>query len=554
MHKIFNFSLHVFRGDLYGGITAAVVALPLALAFGVASGAGPIAGLYGAIFVGFFASLFGGTPSQISGPTGPMTVVIATIFITFADDPGTAVFIIILGGVFQILFGVFKLGDLIRLVPFTVISGFMSGIGVIIIILQIPPLLGHASSSSSVLNTALEIPSLLSVINIPSLVIGIIVLAIVIFLPQRINQILPAPLLALVTGTLLVLLVFPDVKTLDQIPTGFPKIQLPVFNVGQLTDIVGWAFVLAMLGSIDSLLTSLIADSITRTHHRSNKELVGQGIGNIVAGLFGSIPGAGATMRTLINVRAGGSTPLSGIIHAFVLLAIALGLGPLASHIPHTVLAGILIKVGIDIIDWKYLKHLRHAPRAGMMIMAIVLFLTVFVDLIIAFSAGMIIASLLFLKRMTDHQLNTVNAAHEDQIDSLDPQQQNFLDVHSDDITYFEIGGPLSFGAAKDVSRRITPNANHRFLILDLKQVPTIDTTGAYAIEDIITNSIDLNVDPILILPESKVKSVLQQLGVLSNNKTLVLVETLSDAIDVATDALTKDSATIVRLGSAHES
>ncbi len=542
MKNFSHYSLPLLRGDIYGGLTAAVVALPLALAFGVASGAGPIAGLYGAIFVGFFAALLGGTPSQISGPTGPMTVVMATIFITFADTPGTAITIIILGGIFQILFGLFRLGELIWLVPFTVISGFMSGIGVIIIILQLPPLLGHAAPPGGLLAALMALPNYISALDYQTLIIGLAVLAIVMFLPQRLGRLIPSPLLGLLVGTLLAFFYFPDIKVLGDIPTGFPELRMPALNLAQMPSIVGWALVLALLGSIDSLLTSLIADSVTRTHHRSNKELMGQGVGNVVAGLFGGIPGAGATMRTLVNVRAGGSTPASGIIHALVLLAIALEMGPLASYIPHTVLAGILIKVGIDIIDWKYLKHLKSAPRACVVIMGAVLLLTVFVDLIVAFATGMIAASLLFVKRMSDHQINAVRVAHNDHDISLSAEEKALYDTYSDRIAYFQFSGPLSFGAAKEISRRVAPNADHNLLILDLEQVPIVDTTGAFAIDDIITNAHHQGVEVILISPVGEVRDVLKRLGVLNNIQEGHLTESRLEAFNFASTFLNSDT------------
>lgn len=364
--KLFH-GLHFgnLRGDIYGGLTAAVVALPLALAFGVASGAGPVAGLYGAIFVGFFAALFGGTPAQVSGPTGPMTVVMAGVITQYGHEPALAFTVVMLAGVFQILFGIFKLGRYVNLVPFPVISGFMSGIGCIIIILQLAPLLGHATPGGGPVAVLASLPGLVRTPHADAAIVGLITLAIVCFTPNRINRILPSPLTALVVGTVLVLVLLPGVPVLGPIPTGLPDPHLPTLTPEAVPGVVKSALVLALLGSIDSLLTSLIADNVTQTYHDSDRELIGQGIGNAIAGAFGAIPGAGATMRTVINVRTGGRTPLSGALHATVLLAIVLGLGRLAQHIPHAVLAGILIKVGIDIIDWPYLKRIREAPRAG---------------------------------------------------------------------------------------------------------------------------------------------------------------------------------------------
>jgi SulP family sulfate permease len=474
------------RGDIYGGITAAVVALPLALAFGVASGVGPIAGLYGAIFVGLFAALFGGTPAQISGPTGPMTVVMAGIVTQYGQEPLKAFTIVMLAGLFQIVFGLFKLGRYISLMPFPVISGFMTGIGCIIIILQIPPLLGHEMGGGP-LHILAMLPQMVWAPQVHAMIAGLIAVGIVYLLPHRINVIVPAPLLALVVGSLAVFAVLTDASVLGEIPTGLPTPVLPSFSIDAVPDMVQSALVLALLGSIDSLLTSLIADNITQTYHDSDRELVGQGIGNTLAGLFGAIPGAGATMRTVVNVRTGGRTPISGVLHAMILLAIVLGLGGLASHIPHAVLAGILVKVGMDIIDWGYLKRLREAPRAGVVFMFIVLLLTVFVDLITAVAVGIVLASLLFVKRMSDLQLANIRLVTKDSAESsLSAQDKAILAEGLGRVVLYHLSGPFSFGAAKGMARRLAAADEYDVLIFDLTDVPFLDSSASLALEDAI--------------------------------------------------------------------
>ena len=485
------------RGDIYGGITAAVVALPLALAFGVSSGAGPVAGLYGAIFVGLFAALFGGTPAQVSGPTGPMTVVMAVVFTQytamFPDDPAhgaaLAFTVVIMGGAFQILFGAMRFGQYISMVPHPVVSGFMSGIGVIIILLQMAPLVGLPSQGGP-LASALALPEVLSHPVMEAMILGLISLAIVYFLPKKIGRILPSPLVALIVGTLVYLFVFPDGEAtiLGDIPTGLPDPQLPVITIALLPEMLKSAIVLAVLGSIDSLLTSLVADNITRTYHKPDRELVGQGIGNMVAGLFGGLPGAGATMRTVVNVNAGGKTPISGALHAIMLLGIVLGAGGLAKYIPHAVLAGILIKVGTDIIDWDYLKHLRRAPLAGVIMMFTVLGITVFVDLITAVAVGVVMASLIFMKRMTDLQLdgiNAINCSYRENT-SLSDEERKIMDDTNCRILVYELSGPMSFSSAKGMARQLSGYSDYDVLILDLTEVPIVDFTTTRAIKDII--------------------------------------------------------------------
>jgi len=505
------------RGDLYGGVTAAVVALPLALAFGVASGAGPVAGLYGAIFVGFFAALFGGTPSQVSGPTGPMTVVMAGVITQYGHDPAMAFTVVMLAGAFQILFGVLKLGRYVSLVPFPVISGFMSGIGCIIIILQLAPLIGQATPEGGPLAALAGLPDQLRAPQADATIVGLVSLAIVYLTPARLNHIVPAPLIALLVGSALVFFVLSGAPVLGEIPTGLPEPNLPTFTLEAVPGIIQSALVLALLGSIDSLLTSLIADNITQTQHDSDRELVGQGIGNLIAGAFGGIPGAGATMRTVINVRTGGRTPISGALHALVLLAIVLGLGGLAEHIPHAVLAGILIKVGIDIIDWPYLRRIREAPRAGVFFMLVVLLLTVLVDLITAVAVGIVLASLLFVKRMSDLQLANIKAiTGESDEPSLSAAEKAALAAGGGRVILYHLSGPFSFGAAKGMARRLAASDDYDTLVLDLGEVTFLDSSASLGLEDAIKQAQGHDKEVFLVGIRPEVAKTLARLGVLS--------------------------------------
>ena len=504
MNYINGLHFNNVRGDIFGGLTAAVVALPLALAMGVASGAGPIAGIYGAIFVGFFAALFGGTPAQVSGPTGPMTVVMALIFTQYTslypNDPATgaalAFTVVMMGGLFQILFGVLRVGKFIEFVPHPVVSGFMSGIGVIIILIQIGPLLGHATSAKPI-EAVQMMPEFFSNIHHSSLILALIALAIVYSVPKfipKLNKMVPSPLLALVVGTMAYMLMMKDSGSpiLGDIPTGFPSAQLPVVMLEHLPDMIKSALILAALGAIDSLLTSLVADSVTRTHHKSDRELIGQGIGNTISGLFGGLPGAGATMRTVVNVKAGGLTPISGALHAVILLIIVLGGGELASNIPKAVLAGILIKVGTDIIDWDYLKRLKTAPKAGVVLMVTVLLMTVFIDLIMAVATGMIMASMIFMKRMSDLQAESAMAVNLPTDETpLNEHEKSILTEAQGRILLYYMEGPLSFGAAKGMVRRLANFSEYDALVLDLSGVPSVDFTSAMALNDMVCDTLE---------------------------------------------------------------
>jgi SulP family sulfate permease len=557
MNYINGLHFNNIRGDIYGGMTAAVVALPLAMAMGVASGVGPIAGMYGAIFVGFFAALFGGTPAQVSGPTGPMTVVMAAIFLQytsmFPDDPAQgaalAFTVVMMGGLFQIIFGFLKLGKYIELVPHPVVSGFMSGIGVIIILLQFGPLLGQAADSKPVV-AAQMIPTYIGNYDINSLMLGMLALIVVYGVPKflpKVNSLAPSPLLALITGTAAYLLFFTAGSTpiIGEIPTGLPEFRYPVIEMDLMLQMMASSLTLAGLGAIDSLLTSLVADNVTRTLHKSDRELIGQGIGNTISGMFGGLPGAGATMRTVVNVKAGGRTPISGSLHAVILLAIVLGAGSLASDIPKAVLAGILIKVGTDIIDWDYLKRLKHAPVAGIVIMATVLIITVTIDLLLAVGVGMVMASFLFMQRITDVQVASMKGITKPGDGSiyeraLTHQETDIMEQAAGQIMLFHMRGPMSFSSAKAMVRRHAGIADYKVMLLDLSDVPTIDFTTSRALEDIAVDTKNAGRTIFLVGACKSVYNMLEQQEVLkhfdSNNLYQVRLDALLHAQRILND------------------
>ena len=536
MAKFFDFS-HL-RGDIFGGLTAGVVALPLALAFGEASGAGPIAGVYGAIIVGFFAALFGGTPSQISGPTGPMIVVFAGVFASLSGDVSLVFATVVLAGVIQIAFGLLGFGQYIRLVPYPVVSGFMSGIGCIIIALQLARLFGHEPAGSGTIPALMEVPNAVSNPNWEALGIGLLTLAIVFRWPAKWGRYLPGPLAALITGTV-VSLSLSTVPVLGDIPTGLPQFIMPAFSSDTLLIVFEAAMILAVLGAIDSLLTSLVADNMTRTRHHSNRELIGQGVGNTIAGFFGGIPGAGATMRTVVNIRTGGVTKISGMLHSLLLLAVVVVLAPLASKIPHAVLAGILVKVGYDIIDVSYLKRAHRGPRFDLALMVMVLSLTVFVDLITAVVAGVVVAALAFVKQVADAQLAAAAGENAEPTDGLSELESTLLSECGNRLTYFDLGGPLSFGAAADlghhVRERISPT-HHTSLVLDFSKVPFMDVSAARAVETIAQDAAYAGKHLYVCGINKQVTTSLEGLGVSELIPVTSRFETRVDALSAARD------------------
>jgi len=480
-------NIESLRGDLFGGATAAIVALPLALAFGVASGAGALAGLYGAIFAGFLAALLGGTRVQVTGPTGPMTVVVAAIVVQFSGNPAAAFAVVVLAGIFQVLIGLLGIGRYIKLAPQPVVSGFMSGIGLIIIIVQLAPVLGSDNASGPILVKLTQLPAMASELNPGALAIAMATLAINLFMPRRIARIVPAPLIALLVGTLAVAAFAIDVPLIGEVPSGLPGLIHPNIAISDVPFLLEFALILAFLGAIDSLLTSLVADSITRSQHNSNRELIGQGVGNLVAGLFGGIPSAGATMRTLVNVRSGGNSRLSGAIHALLLLVMMIGFGDVVSRIPLAVLAGILLKVGIDIVDWRVLKRVFSLPRADVVVMISTLLLTVLVDLMTAVAVGFVLASVLFVARAAETQTRNARFVFgADEVDDITPAEQNILDSCNGRLVLFHVEGPLSFGSARDVSRIMLTEIDKDILAIDFSDVPFIDSSAAAALDEVI--------------------------------------------------------------------
>lgn len=479
-------SWNSLRGDFFGGVAAGVVALPLALAFGVASGLGPAAGLYGAIATGIVAAVFGGTPVQITGPTGPMTLVVAGLVAMNMLPSGEVnlarvVGVFVLAGLFQIAFAIGRIGTYIRFVPYPVISGFMSGIGVIIIIQQLFPMLGVSPPSSDPLSIARQLHLLAGNIKWSALALSALTVAIVFILP-RITKVVPSSLVALVALTALAFFLKLNVPLIGEIPTGLPSLIMPSLDLRQLPAMVAPAVQLALLGAIDSLLTALVADNLTRTQHNSNRELFGQGLGNIVASLIGGIPGAGATMRTVVNFNAGGRSRLSGVIHGLFLAAVLLGLSDLVQYVPHAVLAGLLVAVGIGIIDYRGMGHLLKVPRSDAFLMLFVLVLTVFTNLIIAVVAGLVVASFVFVKKVSDiteRQTTFTLVADEPWADEL-----NIPKAIRSSLLIKHVDGPLFFGFARqflDIARQVTTS---KLLVLRMDRISYMDQTGVYALKD----------------------------------------------------------------------
>ena len=551
-----RYDFETLRGDLFGGVTSAIVALPIALGFGVASGLGAAAGLYGAIAVGFFASVFGGTRSQISGPTGPMTVAMTVIVTSHAANLTEALTIVVMAGVLQILLGVSRVGRFVAYTPYVVVSGFMCGIGIIIILFQTMPFLGAPTAPGGPVGAARALPAAVAGMNTDAFAIGAFTLAVAALWPRRLARFLPSLLVALVAGTLLGVLWLDDAPVIGAVPAGLPGLQLGLPPAAFLLRAVEPALLLALLGSVDSLLTSLIADSLTGTRHDPNRELVGQGIGNAVAGIFGALPGAGATMGTVTNIRAGGRTPVSGALRALLLLGLVLGLGRFVEPIPLAALAGVLMKVGWDIIDWRLLAHVRRIARDHLTVMALTLALTVFVDLITAVAIGLIAAGMAQARRIEDMELDSVvsvpildrtffagagnesggRAEGRGESPAEDAAEEAAsVDPYTARVGLVALEGSFTVASSHKLVGVIGADIkDHEVVIFDFTGATYLDDSAAMVIEQLIEVAGRQETEVIVMGASGRVADTLHTLAILPRVPEGRVVETLDEAREVA--------------------
>ncbi len=504
-----------------GGLTAAIVSLPLALAFGVASGAGAEAGLYGAIIIGFFAALFGGTSTLISEPTGPMTVIMASVvtaMISQYPEQGLAMAftVVMIAGITQIIFGVLKLGKYITLMPYSVVSGFMSGIGCILIIMQFAPAIGAESPKGGVTGAFLALPDTLSQINFVETAMALATLGLIFFTPRKIKHFIPPQLIALVVISVVAYYFFgnTEINRIGEINVSLPSLVIPTFEPSQLQTMILDGIVLGMLGCIDSMLTSVIADNLTRTEHKSDKELIGQGVGNLFSGLLGGLPGAGATMGTVVNIQTGAKTALSGLTRVVILVVAVFGASNLISEIPIAVLAGIAIKVGIDILDWSFIKRAHKVSKQTSIIMYAVLLLTVFVDLVIAVGIGVFIANIITIEKLSVSQAKNIRAISDtDGRLPLNLRQRALLNQAKGRILYFYLSGTMIFGVSKAISRELGALGEHEVVIIDLSDVSYLDDTIALTIENLVKDAQQVDKHIIMIVNNKESQRKLMRMG-----------------------------------------
>ena len=539
-----SYSPRALSGDLFGGVTTAATVLPMALAYGVATGLGPVAGMYGAIVVGFCASVFGGTPARIAYSTAAMTVAMMIVLSQHAKSPSEAFTIVMLAGVIQIALGLLRVGRFINYTPYSMIAGFTSGIGLIIIIIQTLPFLGAPPAPGGLLGIIRVWPAAVLGLNLHAVIVGAVCLAICVFWPRRLGRYVPGPLLALIVGTAMAALWLHDAPTIGKLPQGLPALYLPELTPDLLLSALQPALTLALIGSVNSLVASLVADTLTRTRHKPNRELFGQGIANVSAGVLGALPGAGAPSGTTVNVRAGGTTPVSGVTCAAVLLALVLGLGWIAEPIPVAALSGILIKVGWDIIDWRLITRVRHVQREYLLVMLLTLALTVFVDLITAIAIGLIVAGFARARAREQRELG--------QVISVPLLERGFFaDNSSDDevdqfqarVGLVDLRGEFSFASANELAWMVGADIRqHEVVIFDFSNTVHMDDSAALIIERLVDAAAAAKTECIVLNLSGPVERTLRSLNVFRRLPAGRFVDDLDAARELASELLADGS------------
>jgi len=528
MLSISHFNRHTIKGDVFGALTSTIVALPFALAFGVTSGAGASAGIYCAIITGLFASIFGGTNQQISGPNTGLTVAMAAILTSFVaqspDNGIAAAFTVVsLAGLFQMLFGFFKLGKYFILVSYPVISGFTSGIGILIILSQFEPLFGKSLP---------EIDNFISVLSDTNTLVGLASVLLLFLWPQKYSRVVPASIVAVIGATLFYVFSGAELPVVGAISGELPSFTMPVWESSLASEMIKSALLIATLSTLDSLMTSLTVDSITNDLHDSDQELVGQGIGNFIAGLFGALPGGGATMRTVANLRAGGTTPLSGILHALFILIIVLWAGDYTAYIPEVVLAAILTHVGLSIIDWNFLKRLHQIPLFSVSLMLLTMGMSVVFDLVTAVLVGVFLANLVTIRRLSEIQLDNIQLYTAKDAEHLSKPEKQLFEKLDDSVLLLNISGPIGFGVARGLKQSVSEFDQNKTLLIDLTDARFVGVTSTIAIEEIVESYQNQGRDIILSSVCDRVKKDFKKLKLLDKIAPELIFETRLDALN----------------------
>ena len=498
--------LNIFAGDVFGGINSAIITLPQALAFGVATGFGAGAGLWGAIILCFVAGILGTKTPLISGTTGPVAIVVASMMLALRNDIGAAVTIMLIAAVLQLIASLTNLPSMVKYVPYPVISGFMNGVGVIIIILQLNPLMGHPAMSSTV-TTVMSIHKSLASLNHDAVFIGIITLIVAFFTPKIINRFVPSQVLALIIGTIISIKLGLHLDRISELSVSFPSIIKPDTDIHHIITYLPYAFTLAVVFSAESMLTGLVSDSLTKTRHSPKRLLAAQGIGNFMCALTGSLGGSAATMRSVAALNAGASTKMCAVINPVLLIILLFKCSGFVAQIPLAVLAAILMKIGYDIIDVKLLKVLKYAPKDDLYVLFLVFLLTVFYNLIFAVGAGITLAALLYAKRVADK----AELVHKSVYDTEIMELERILERdYKHKIRVVHISGQFFFGSATQLISKFDELLGTEILILNYESDDLLDISAIFALEDIILRLQSQNIAIILVIKNEKVLAQLK--------------------------------------------
>lgn len=499
--------LNIFTGDLFGGINSAIIALPQALAFGVATGFGAGAGIWGAIILCLVAGILGTRVPMISGITGPSAIVIASIMHALNKDINAVLIIILMAGIFQMMIALTKWTNVVKYVPYPVISGFMNGVGTIIIIMQINPLLGLKSYSNTIESLEHVLQSL-HTMNIEAFLLGLTALIMVFGFPKRWNKYVPSQILALILCTFISIKMGLNVDKISQISISFPKLALPTITLHDTITYFDYGITLAIILTSETLLTGLVCNSITKTQISPRLLVASQGLGNALCGLTGSLPGAAATMRTVAALKTGANTKIAALTSSIVLFILLYKFSGFVAEIPLCVLAAILIKIGSDIIDTKLLKVIKIAPKEDKYVLLVVFILTVFYNLIVAVGAGITLAALLYAKKVADN----AKVVHKKVQDKDIRKHEKALEINSHHkLRIVHISGQFFFGSATQLISQFDELLGTKYLILSYDSSELLDISAIFAFEDIIARLKSQHITILLVINNSDILNQLKK-------------------------------------------
>ncbi len=503
--------LNILTGDIFGGISSAIITLPQALAFGVATGFGAGAGLWGAIILCFIAGLCGPKVPLISGATGPVAIVIASAMLALNNNISAAATTMLLAALLQLFASATNLPSMVKYVPYPVISGFMNGVGIIIIILQLNPLLGHKTLPSTV-TTIMSLHDTIHSLNQSALFIGLITLFIVFGIPKAINKFVPSQIIALIFCTWLSVKMGLNVDRISEISAAFPSFVRLDLNISHIIKYLPYACMFAVVFSAESMMTGLVSDSLTKTRHNPKRLLAAQGIGNAVCALTGTLGGSAATMRSVAALNAGATTKLCAVINPLLLIILLFKFSGFVAQIPLAVLAAILMKIGYDIIDVKLLKVLKYAPRDDLYVLVLVFLLTVFYNLIFAVGAGITLAALLYAKRVADKAHLVEKTVYDEKTMEIEKTLES--DYHHK-IRVVHISGQFFFGSATQLISKFEDMLGTKSLIINYESDELLDISAIFALEDIILRLQSQEIDIILVIKNEEVQKQLLNHGIL---------------------------------------